>query len=66
MINRNTIRAELAGGRAEYRDLRDAELTALLWAGTSEYQRRFGDRRTVDALAFLAQRLPDMAREQDR
>lgn len=62
-INARTFRGELGGGREQYHALRDGELQALLWAATSEHQRRHGDRRTLDLLTFLAHQLAEMARE---
>lgn len=63
-LDGRTLRAELGHGREEYHDLAESELHCLLWAATSEHQRRFGDRRTVHLLAYLSQSLPTMAREE--
>lgn len=62
-VDRRALRTEMRENGDDYLHLSPTELCAISYCTIAEMQRRDGDRSTTHWLAYLAEKLPDMAKE---
>jgi hypothetical protein len=62
-LNRRALRDEVRDNGAAYVSLSDDELRSISYSVIAEMQRRYGDRSTINWLAYLVERLLAMAQE---